>query len=93
MLYPQQNDKRNLLDLSGIWDFQIDPQEIGEAEGWFNGLADARPMAVPASWNDLYDDIRDYLGVAWYVTRSYIPAGWQGEREVFLVTSGAPLDV
>ena len=53
MLYPQQNDKRNLLDLSGIWDFQIDPNEIGEAEGWFNGLNDTRPIAVPSSWNDL----------------------------------------
>ena len=87
MLYPQQNDKRNLLDLSGIWDFQIDPGEVGEAEGWFNGLADARPIAVPASWNDLYDDIRDYLGVAWYVTESYIPAGWQGERVMLRVGS------
>ena len=87
MLYPQQNDKRNILDLSGIWDFQIDPHEVGESEGWFNGLADARPMAVPASWNDLYDDIRDYLGVAWYVTRSYIPAGWQGERVMLRVGS------
>lgn len=87
MLYPQQNDKRNLLDLSGVWDFQIDPGEVGEAEGWFNGLADARPMAVPASWNDLYDDIRDYLGMAWYLTESYIPAGWQGQRVMLRVGS------
>jgi len=87
MLYPQQNDKRNILDLSGIWDFRIDPQEIGEAEGWFNGLTDARPMAVPSSWNDIYDDIRDYLGVAWYVTKSYIPAGWQGQRVMLRVGS------
>ncbi|MBX3053803.1 MAG: beta-glucuronidase [Caldilineaceae bacterium] len=87
MLYPQQNDKRNCLDLSGIWDFQIDPGEVGEAEGWFNGLAAARPMAVPASWNDLYDDLRDYLGMAWYVTESYIPAGWQGEQVMLRVGS------
>ncbi len=87
MLYPQQNDRRNLLDLSGVWDFQIDPKEVGEAEGWFNGLADARAMAVPASWNDLYDDIRDYLGVAWYLTESYIPAGWQGDRVMLRVGS------
>ena len=79
MLYPQQNDKRNLLDLSGIWNFQIDPDEIGEAEGWFRRLSDSRPMAVPSSWNDLYDDIRDYMGVAWYLTESYVPASWQGE--------------
>jgi len=87
VLYPQQNDKRNLLDISGIWDFQIDPQEVGEAQGWFNGLADARPMAVPSSWNDLYDDLRDYLGMAWYVTRSYVPTGWQGERVMLRIGS------
>ncbi len=87
MLYPQQNDKRNMLNLSDIWDFQIDPGEVGEAEGWFNGLANARPMAVPASWNDIYDDIRDYLGVAWYLTKTFVPAGWQGDRVMLRVGS------
>ena len=38
MLYPIQNDVRNKLDLSGIWDFTTDPDGIGEQEGWFNGL-------------------------------------------------------
>ena len=80
MIYPQQNDKRNLLDLSGIWDFQVDPDEVGESEGWFRGLETSRPMAVPSSWNDIYDDIRDYMGVAWYVTESYVPNSWQGEE-------------
>ncbi len=52
MLYPQQNDRRNLLDLSGIWDFQIDPDEAGEAEGWYNGLNDQNLIlegAIPAA--------------------------------------------
>jgi beta-glucuronidase len=87
MLYPQQNDKRNLLDLSGIWDFQIDPDEVGEAKGWFNGLADPRPMAVPSSWNEIYDDIRDYLGVAWYTRQSYVPVAWQGHCVMLRVGS------
>lgn len=87
MLYPQQNDKRNLLDLSGIWEFQIDPDALGETAAWFNGLPAARPMAVPASWNDLYDDLRDYMGVAWYVTTCYVPPSWQGERIMIRVGS------
>ena len=57
MLYPQQNLFRNKLDLSGIWDFQIDPDQMGEQKGWHNGLEDARPMAVPGSWNEQYEDI------------------------------------
>ncbi len=34
MLYPQQNLVRNKLDLSGIWDFKIDPDLIGEQQSW-----------------------------------------------------------
>lgn len=47
MLYPQQNDKRNILDLSGIWDFQIDPQEIGEAEGLVTAWPTLAPWLYP----------------------------------------------
>ena len=28
-----------------------------------------RPIAVPCSWNELFDDARDYLGLAWYLHR------------------------
>jgi beta-glucuronidase len=88
MLYPQQNHVRNKLDLSGIWTFQIDPEGVGEQEGWYNGLADSRPMAVPGSWNEQYEDLFNYLSLAWYVTRTYVPNSWQGER-VFLRVGSA----
>lgn len=80
MLYPQQNDLRNLLDLSGFWDFQLDPQEKGEAEGWYDGISTPRSIAVPASWNEQFQDTRDYLGIAWYERHFYVPQGWHGER-------------
>jgi beta-glucuronidase len=80
MLYPIQNDVRNRLDLSGIWDFKIDPDEVGERDGWFDGLTHARAIAVPGSWNEQYEDLFNYLGLAWYVRRAYIPRGWRGER-------------
>ena len=80
MLYPVQNDRRNLLDLSGFWSFRLDPNDIGHTSGWSSGLEEARTIAVPASWNELYEDTRDYFGVAWYEQRFYAPQGWQGER-------------
>jgi beta-glucuronidase len=40
MLYPIQNAVRNRLDISGIWDFKTDPNQVGEQEGWSNGLVD-----------------------------------------------------
>src|SRR5438270_9353059 len=87
MLFPQQNDRRNKLDLSGIWDFRIDPEHVGETDEWFNGLADARPIAVPGSWNEQYADIFNYLDLAWYVTRTYVPRSWQGQRVFIRVGS------
>jgi beta-glucuronidase len=87
MLYPQQNDVRNKLDLSGIWDFKTDPEQVGVSNGWFNGLAGARPIAVPGSWNEQYEDIFSYLGLAWYVKRTYVPSSWQGQRVFIRVGS------
>ncbi|MBI1296005.1 beta-glucuronidase [bacterium] len=80
MLYPQQNEVRNLLELSGIWDFQPDPDGAGAEGGWAQALPDARPIAVPGSWNEQYSDLRDYLGLCWYRRTFCVPAAWQGSR-------------
>jgi beta-glucuronidase len=87
MLYPIQNDLRNKLDISGIWDFKTDPDLVGEKEGWANGLAGSRPMAVPGSWNEQYDDLFGYLDLAWYVKGVYVPSGWKGQRVFIRVGS------
>ncbi|MCU0484890.1 MAG: hypothetical protein MUC85_02145 [Anaerolineales bacterium] len=87
MLYPLQNDFRNRLDISGIWDFKTDPDSMGEANGWANGLPDSRPMAVPGSWNEQYDDLFGYLDLAWYVKKAYIPSCWKGQRVFIRVGS------
>jgi hypothetical protein len=61
---PQQNRVRNRLDTSGLWQFQLAPREEGEAPGWFRALPAPRPIVVPGRWNDLFDDARDYPGLA-----------------------------
>ena len=68
MLYPQQNKYRNLSLLDGIWDFRIDDHDTGIKERWYEGFKGSRPIAVPSSWNELYTDTRDYIGVGWYQT-------------------------
>jgi beta-glucuronidase len=80
MFSPQQNDFRNMLDLSGLWEFQIDPQGMGETAGWIKGLPAPRPIATPASWNEQFQDTHDYLEPAWYLRRFFAPGGWQGQR-------------
>lgn len=79
-LFPQQNDFRNTLNLSGIWKFKKDSMGVGEKEQWFNGLKAYRSIAVPGSWNEQFDDMRDYLDLAWYETETYIPGSWKGQR-------------
>lgn len=88
MLYPQQNHVRNTLDLSGIWDFQTDPEEVGVQQSWYKGLKQARPIAVPGSWNEQYEELFNYLGLAWYLKRSYVPSSWKGQR-IFLRVGSA----
>lgn len=93
MLYPLQNDRRNLLDLSGIWDFRPDPDAVGERDGWYNGLQEARPIAVPGSWNEQYADLFYYFGLVWYLRRVYMPQSWQTERVFIRVGSANYLGV
>ncbi len=88
MLYPQQNRIRQALDLSGFWQFQLDPEGVGEAEGWARGLPAPRTIAVPGSWNEQFADTRDYLDAAWYATVVEAPPSWRGQR-VFLRVGSA----
>jgi beta-glucuronidase len=88
MLYPIQNDVRNRLDLPGIWDFQPDPDEVGEKNNWPNALPEPRPLAVPGSWNEQYENLFNYFGLGWYLKRIYVPRGWKGQR-IFLRVGSA----
>jgi len=86
-LYPQRNEHREILDLSGLWSFQLDPREVGEGEGWTQRLPAPRSIAVPGSWNEQFADTRDYLGVAWYLTRVVVPPSWRGRTIMLRVGS------
>jgi len=83
LLYPHESPTRSTRDLSGLWRFQLDPKDQGEGERWFaKGLPAPRHIPVPCSWNDLFDDARDYFGTAWYETEFQVDPGWRGRRLV-----------
>ncbi len=85
MLRPQDNAVRERKSLNGIWDFRLDPTGDGRHDRWFAGtLTQARPMPVPASFNDIAADaaVRDYFGDIWYQTTVRVPRGWDGQRVV-----------
>ncbi len=81
-LYPQTNPFRQVIELGGFWDFRADTDSSGAMnEGGFSG---GRLIAVPASWNDQFTDLRDFLGPVWYQTRFDVPLGFDKDRRVGL---------
>src|SRR5215207_9389767 len=89
MLYPQSNPFRQHIDLSGFWDLRFDPAGTGTAAGLPNGFSDGRPAAVPASWNDQFEDMRDYLSHTWYQTTFDLPWGWDAALQHIWVRFGS----
>lgn len=87
-LFPQQNEYRNLLNISGMWKFRKDSAAVGESQQWFNGLTNSRSIAVPGSWNEQFEDTRDYMGPVWYEQTAYIPQGWKGQ-DIFIRVGSA----
>jgi beta-glucuronidase len=79
-LYPRTSATRRVVDLSGFWKFQFDPESKGEAEGWTKKLPSPITMPVPASFADFFTDkdSREYTGDFWYETDFFVPAEWQG---------------
>ncbi len=89
MLYPQSNPFRQVIDLSGFWDLRFDPEGQGDRAGWAEGFASGRPVAVPASWNDQFEDGRDYLGPTWYQTHFDLPWGLDPAHQHIVLRFGS----
>ena len=80
MLYPQRNKNRHFVDLSGFWEFKLDPDDKGVRENWVNGFNYGTPIAVPASWNDQFAEDRDFLGPSWYQLIFKKPWDWKNKK-------------
>lgn len=61
---------RKVQCLDGTWNFRIDPEDQGEAEGWQSSLPQAEPVCVPSVWNTQLNLLK-YEGAAWYETKFF----------------------
>ncbi|MBQ2642876.1 MAG: beta-glucuronidase [Eubacterium sp.] len=85
MLYPIENKVREVKNLNGIWNFRIDTDNAGIEQKWYEQpLTDVVPMAVPASYNDLFTDARlkEHVGYVWYEREFIVPDSWTDKRIV-----------
>ena len=78
MLFPVQNKFRNLIDLCGLWQFKVDPENIGEKEQWYKKFESECDIAVPGSWNEQLEEagLLHYIGLAWYRKKFFVPSEW-----------------
>lgn len=82
---------RETLDLDGQWSFDLDPQDAGGKERWYDRDLPQR-IAVPGSWEEQgfgerapefiggWTKRRSYEGKAWYSRVVDVPSSWAGKR-------------
>jgi beta-galactosidase/beta-glucuronidase len=77
MLYPIQNQARNRQDLSGIWDFQADPDETGATHAWFKQLEKPRlPFEFEITAHVRWDQENVFaISVENHLQAACVPAG------------------
>lgn len=86
MLFPIENEIRQVKYLNGVWRFRKEGR-LGQGfdEKWYDRpLKDWMDMPVPASYNDITVDktLRDHVGWVWYEREVAIPRDWQNKRMV-----------
>ena len=86
MLYPIENEIRQLKNLCGVWKFRKEERmNQGVDEKWYEKpLSNYSEMPVPASYNDITTDktLRDHVGWVWYEREFSIPYNWSNNRIV-----------
>lgn len=85
---------RETVSLDGEWRFRMDPENKGEPEKWFSGMAGFdSPIRVPGAWDaqgfgaETEKVHHNFVGVGWYARKVDVPAAWAGKR-VFLCLRG-----
>lgn len=86
-----------VISLSGAWQFQLDPKNIGVAEKWFSKKLDdsvTLPGTTDTNQKGIFKDEKAvdrlsrvwfWKGPAWYQREVTIPENWQGKRITLLL--------
>lgn len=82
MLKPQANSTRDLINLDGLWQFALIPNDEGNDQSWTKPVPKGLEAPVPASYNDIFVDrkVHDHVGWVRYQREVTVPRGWSGEK-------------
>ena len=75
MLYPQNNQCRQKIELGGIWELKSDLDDQGIEKGYKDGFSPETKVGVPGSWNEQLSELglMDYVGKVWYQKEISVP--------------------
>lgn len=65
-------------NLSGLWYFQMDPEQMGKQQQWFlkenyQYIEDKFEAPIPGCWEVIDNELADYKGWGWYFTEFTLP--------------------
>ncbi len=81
---------RQVIDLTGLWGYRLDPQRQGRGEKWHSKVKDLpwEQIMVPGCIQARHVvENRTYEGEYWYQRTIFVPSDWAG-NEVSLVFDG-----
>lgn len=73
------NSWSQIISLDGEWQFAVDSTNDFKVST-LNSSAEWRAAKVPSSWQAQFDDLRNYLGVAWYKKQIDFTENIRGRR-------------
>ena len=77
-----QNKMESSFSINGSWKFKIDPNNVGEREGWANKEYPTLgwdSLTVPGNW-DTRNEYSHHNGKAWYQKSVIIPQSWKNKK-------------
>lgn len=93
MLYPINTESRIVIELNGVWDFQLDNGKAFEEKWYEKPLVNPMTMPVPCAYNDMKEDaqLRDHYGWAFYQKKVNIPKILESERVILRIDAATHL--
>ena len=76
------------ISLNGDWNFVADPTGAMKVSD-LASAQNVRPTRIPSSWQQQFEDLRDYAGVGWYWRTLKLEARPDSSQQVALLRFGA----